>query len=82
MSWLFARCAPPAPAPAPVRKVRSESAICFSPFFWASETEPGVWRVQFEPWNGISHVIDDVRAETGLEAAGIARSKLIWKQMS
>ena len=77
ISWLFARCAPtPKQDPPPIRKVRSEADVRSNPFFWASETEPGVWRVQFEPWNGISHVVDDVRAETGIEAAAIARSKV------
>ena len=77
ISWIFAKCIPPPKLESPpVRKVRSEADVCASPFFWASETEPGVWRVQFEPWNGISHVVDDVRAETGIEAAAIARSKV------
>lgn len=41
--------------------------------FWASETEPGVWEVQFEATDEPLVVVKPVKAETGAEAARHAR---------
>ena len=72
MTWLVARCitrqieAPPEP--------RSKPATKRERFFWASETEQGIWRVQFEADKyGVSPVFDNIKADTCWEAAESAR---------
>jgi hypothetical protein len=75
MSWLVARCITrQIEAPLETRSKPSKRER----FFWASETEQGTWRVQFEADKyGVSPVFNNIKADTCWEAAETVRP-LTW----
>lgn len=74
MQWLISMCVvrykpPILRLPPPVKKGR---------VFWASETEPGIWHVQFsEDEYGVSPKLDGVMADTCWDAVEKAKSILL-----
>lgn len=75
MTWLVARCITrqiEAPLEAKAKPAKRER------FFWASETEQGVWRVQFEADKyGLCPVFENIKADTCWEAVESVRP-LTW----
>jgi len=74
MKWLMFMCM--------ARQKASRVAALPAPkkdeCFWASETEPGIWNVQFsEDYLGIRHKVDGVSAESCWEAVEKAKSVLL-----
>jgi hypothetical protein len=72
MSWLTAACTARQKA-----QTLTIKAPKFEPCFWASETEPGIWHVQFSSEFGIRPKIDGIEAETCWEAVEKARKILL-----
>lgn len=68
MMWLVSSCIARKIEARPVPKPERDL------FFWASETEHGIWRVQFEADKyGMCPVFDNVKADTCWEAAESVR---------